>query len=74
MDRGWEGSFTEHAIQRLRLTCEALAEDPRKLLGLVLSALGQDASTSAAVEIRAANMSDAANRQWVRRLAARSAG
>ncbi len=73
-DASWNGFFAEHAIQPLRLTYEALAEDPRKVLGLVLSALGQDSSASSAVEIRTAKMADATNREWARRFAARPVG
>ncbi len=73
-DAAWNRFFIEHAIQPLRLTYEALAEDPRKVLGLVLWALGQDASASAAVEIRTAKMGDATNSEWALRFAARSAG
>ncbi|MEM8685680.1 MAG: Stf0 family sulfotransferase [Pseudomonadota bacterium] len=66
-DRQWEDWFQAEGIAPLRLTYEALAECPQKVLSTVLDHFGLDAGAAAGVQPGVAKLADGVSAEWVRR-------
>ncbi|MFO1210463.1 MAG: Stf0 family sulfotransferase [Amaricoccus sp.] len=66
-DAAWSRLFAECGIEPLRLTCEALSDDPRSALAGILSALGRDPRIAGTVAADTARMADGTSRAWVER-------
>lgn len=69
-EQGWENWFEENGIAPLRLTYEALSENPSEALATVLSALNLDPEIAAKIEPRTARLSDEESRNWAARFRA----
>lgn len=66
-DRDWEDWFATEEISPLRLTYEALSQDPIETLCLTLDALGLERKAAAGVEPSVAKLADGTSREWVAR-------
>lgn len=66
-DRDWEDWFGAEEITPLRLTYEALSEDPIESLCQTLDELGLERDAAAGVEPSVAKLADGISRDWVAR-------
>lgn len=69
-DRDWDAWFRREGVAPLRLTYEALAEDPQGILRTVLSGLGLDPDRANGVVPGVKRLSDAVSRDWAARFRA----
>lgn len=69
-DESWNNWFDNNDIEPLRLTYEALSQDPTAALATVLAALGLDPAIASAIEPKTARLSDGESRNWVARFRA----
>ena len=66
-EAGWAAWFDAEGIAPVRITYEALSEDPIGRLRDVLAAIGQDPAVADEVEPGTAKLADAVSQQWVER-------
>jgi trehalose 2-sulfotransferase len=66
-DAAWNGWFSRHGIEPLRLTYEGLAAAPRAVLAQALSALALDPRIAASVDVRTAKLADETSLKWAHR-------
>jgi LPS sulfotransferase NodH len=66
-DESWNNWFASNGIEPLRLTYEALSQDPKGTLATVLAALGLDPAIAARIEPKTARLSDGESQNWVTR-------
>ncbi|MDP3853871.1 Stf0 family sulfotransferase [Phenylobacterium sp.] len=66
-EAAWECFFASHHIQPVRVTYEALADDPRQVLRTLLSSLGCTPEAASAVTVKTARMADVLSREWADR-------
>lgn len=69
-DRAWTHWFVDNQIEPMRLTYEALCQEPKGDLESMLSALGLDPAIAAAIEPKTAKMSDVESQNWAARFRA----
>ncbi|MBX9455808.1 MAG: Stf0 sulfotransferase family protein [Rhizobium sp.] len=69
-DAGWRQWFASHDIEPVRLTYEALSEDPRAGLRAVLAALGGDPSIAERMAPGTSRLADAQSAAWIARFKA----
>jgi LPS sulfotransferase NodH len=69
-DESWNIWFGKNGIEPLRLTYEALSQDPESTLAAVLVALGLDPAIASGVEPKTARLSDGESRTWAARFRA----
>lgn len=67
-DHQWEAWFEQQGIEPLRLSYDALSDDPVGTLRRVLDRLGLDPEIANGVELGVRKLADATNRDWVKRL------
>ncbi|MEM6898030.1 MAG: Stf0 family sulfotransferase, partial [Pseudomonadota bacterium] len=67
LDRSWVQWFERQEIAHLRITYEALAEDPRGVLSEVLKGIGGDPTSAGSVSIPTAKLADEESHAWKRR-------
>ncbi|MDA4845756.1 Stf0 family sulfotransferase [Hoeflea poritis] len=70
LDEAWERWFEREKLQPLRISYDALSEDPQKVLAEILSSLGLDPLIARTIETPTAKLADAESRQWRERFEA----
>lgn len=70
-DQAWTHWFVDNRIEPVRLTYEALSQEPKGALETILSALGLDPAIAAAIEPKTAKMSDFESQNWELRFRAK---
>lgn len=66
-DQDWKNWFEAEGITPLRLTYEALADDPRAGLAAVLNYIGQDPAAAAKARPGLRKLADTTSADWIRR-------
>ena len=66
-DAAWVNWFAQQSIQAVRITYEALSDNPQATLAIVLSALGQDPAIAATVKPSTTKLADSQSHEWVNR-------
>ena len=64
MDAAWETWFEREAIDPLRITYDALAQQPNQILAEILTALDLDPAQAQTVEVPTAKLADETSREW----------
>lgn len=67
LDVEWQRWFDQHKLQPLRVTYDALSENPQKVLSGVLSAIGSDPSLAQKVETPTAKLAGRESDEWNQR-------
>lgn len=70
-DQAWTDWFVDNRIEPVRLTYEALSQEPKGTLETVLFALGLDPAIAAAIEPKTAKMGDFESQNWELRFRAK---
>lgn len=73
-DTDWEAWFAAEKIMPLRISYEALAEDPQRILAQVLGFIGQDTRHASSIEPGVRKLADATNAAWIARYRAAHPG
>ncbi|MEM7345400.1 MAG: Stf0 family sulfotransferase [Chloroflexota bacterium] len=71
-DAAWLNWFTQQTINPVRITYEALADNPQATLAIILSALGLDPAIAETVKPKTAKLADNESREWAARFRAES--
>jgi len=66
-DEAWLNWFVQHKIQPVRITYEALSDNPQTTLAIVLSALGQDIEIAETVKPRTTKLANSESHEWANR-------
>lgn len=66
-DAAWVDWFVEQNIQPVRITYEALSDNPQATLAIILSALGLDPTIAEPVKPRTTKLADSEGREWATR-------
>lgn len=69
-DAAWVNWFDQQKLQPVKITYEALSDNPRAILGQILSALGQDRTIARMVEPKTRKLADDGSREWASRFRA----
>jgi LPS sulfotransferase NodH len=64
-DDSWRQWFVTHGIEPVRLTYDALSQDPRAALRVVLSGLGADTSLASIIMPHTAKLADKQSENWI---------
>ncbi|MGB0905785.1 MAG: Stf0 family sulfotransferase, partial [Mangrovicoccus sp.] len=70
LEAEWQAWFAREEITPLRLSYEALSENPQACLGHVLGALGQDPASAATIPTPTAKLADQISADWIARFRA----